>query len=295
MTWDFSKLPNGVQQIQSYLAANQIPRAVRDSFPGTQVAISTDTTLALYAIVGRYFRLLGVVTPKTQMSVVTDPYDTRPTEIVYTGRLIDAYRAVIRVTGPGGGIVRRTGTHAISYDGFGTLILPARQYTDVARLTTTGATTDSLVVNAVTTVTRMATRRTTYQVFSSDTVLLEIVEVQTTVTRNGQQIGQPTTATTVIHYGNANPNSVDEEATRFATVVPNPSNGSALRIQAFSKDLQSLHVFDVAGLRVEGITWERRGDNDLAVTLPGLSSGAYVVVLESAGGSTRVLPFTVLR
>lgn len=295
VVWDFEALPPGTEQRQFFLSKSELPKSVQDSFPLTQVGIQTDSILVLYATVGRYLRLLGYVTPSTQMTVVTDPYDTRPTEIVFSGRLLDAYKAIIRVGGTGGQTARRTGQHSITYDGFGTLILPQATYRDVARLTTKGSTTDSITIGANTIVTRRVVTRTTYQEYSNDTVRLEIEEVTTTVTRNGQPIGQPTTLKSVVYFGRNTTTSVEEDAVGSPSIVPNPSNGSALVIKGCEQELRSLYVFDVSGTRVANVGWTRRGDAELSVTLPGLANGAYVVLVELANGSIRVMPFTVMR
>lgn len=295
VVWDFRGLPMGSEQRQFILSKSELPRSVQDSFPLTQVGVRTDTTLALYATVGRYFRLLGYVTPATQMTVITDPYDTRPTEIVYSGRLLDAYKAVIRTVGTGSLVAKRTGQHSITYDGFGTLLLPQATYRDVARLTTTGSTTDSTIVGPNTVVVRRVISRTTYQEFSNDTVRMEIEEVVTTTTRNGQPIGQPSTSKTVVYYGLNSSTDVEEEVKGTLLVAPNPSNGSTLRITGLEYNVQFLQVFDVSGTRVASVGWTRRGEAELAVTLPGLTNGVYVVVAECSNGRVRVMPFTVMR
>lgn len=294
LTWDFRNLRLGAQQIQSYLSLQELPPVVRDSFPSAQVGIRIDTTLSLYATVGKYFRLIGVVTPNTQLTVTTDPYDTRPTEIVYSGRLIDAHKAVIRVGGGSGPTINRFGQTAVEYDGFGTLILPKATYSNVARITTTGTTMDTLVVGAVTTVVRRATRRTTYQVFNSDTSLLEIEESTTSTSRNGQQVGQPVTQRSVIYYGWESTTGVDEDGSKNLVVSPNPSNGSVVNINGFDGEVASIGVFDITGSRIDGASWSRYGSG-LRISLPNLGTGSYVVTLERGDGSVRVMPITVLR
>lgn len=293
-TWDFRNLRPGPEQIQTYLAFGELPQSVRDSFPTAQVGINIDTTLSLYATVGKYFRLIGVVTPNTQLTVTTDPYDTRPTEIVYSGRLIDAHKAIIRVGGGSGPTINRFGQTAVEYDGFGTLILPKATYSNVARITTTGSTTDTLVIGAATTVVRRATRRTTYQVFNSDTSLLEIEESTTTTTRNGQQVGQPVTRRSVIHFGWESTTSVEEDRSRSIVVSPNPSNGSVVNLNGFDGEVASIGVFDITGSRIDGASWSRNSSG-VRISLPNLGTGSYVITLERGDGSVRVMPITVLR
>mgnify|MGYP000138427797 CR=1 FL=1 len=293
--WDFRSLSPGVAQLQEYLSIDDLPQAVRDSFPTTQVAIQTDTTTSLYTTVGRYFRLIGTITPNTQLTVTTDPYDTRPTEIVYSGRLIDAHKAIIRVRGGSGPVIRRNGQHSVVYDGYGTLQLPTATYANVARLTAIGTTTDSLAVNAVTTVTRRTFRRTTYQMFDSDIVLMEIQEVITNVTRNGQPVGQQTTTRSVVHYGRNVTTDVQEEPESKLVTSPNPTSGSQLMISGLLGDIRSLQIFTMAGNAINGATWTLRSDEEVAITLPDLSSGTYVLTVEMSNGTVRVLPFTVVR
>lgn len=295
LTWDFRNLRPRNEQIQSYLSFLELPPAVRDSFPTAQVGIRVDTTLSLYATVGKYFRLIGVVTPNTQLTVTTDPYDTRPTEIVYSGRLIDAHKALIRVGGGSGPTINRFGQTAVEYDGFGTLILPKATYSNVARITTTGSTTDTLVIGAVTTVVRRSVRRTTYQVFTSDTVLLEIEESTTITTRNGQQVGQPITQRSVIHYGWETTSSVDEDWSKDLVVSPNPSNGSVVNVTGIEDEVASIQIFDITGSRITASSWSRSGQSDLRISLPNLGTGSYVITLERVDGSVRVVPITVLR
>lgn len=295
INWDFSNLPSGIVSQHRYLSLAELPSSVRDSFPLAQVAVRIDTVTTLYATVGNYFRLLGYVTPNTQLTVTTDPYDTRPTEIVHTGRLLDSYKGVIRVGGVNGQIVRRSGVHSLEYDGFGTLVLPRESYSDVARISRIGSTLDSLVTPTVTIVVRTNTRRTTYQKFNSDTILLEIVETTTSTTRNGQPVGTPLTIHGITYVGDNSVTDVHEATLTPLSLYPNPTNGNTLTVVGIGGLIESISAFDPAGSAVSGLVLMPKSEVEASILLPQLSVGQYVLVCTLTDGSVRILTFQISR
>jgi len=296
VVWDFRNLMGTGQEKQQYLSRSELPDSIRAQYPLAQVGVLADTTLTLFRAVGRYFQILGITTPRTQMTVVVDPYDTRPTEIVYTGQLLDAYKATLRVNATPQLVGSRLGQHSVRYDGFGTLILPKNQYQEVARLTILGNTTDSFTISGANVVIKATTRRTTFQRVTDDTILLDIAETLTSITRNGQPVGSPITTTAVTHVGFEQTTSVgNSESEHTALALPNPSNGKDLTISGiYGEEVLHADVYSIAGSRVDHVRWQIKSTQSIAVSLPAVSSGRYLAVIETISGAIKIIPFVVV-
>lgn len=295
VVWDFRNLAGIVEQKQQYLSESELPDSVLELYPQVEVGVRVDTTLTLYRTVGNYFQMLGIVTPRTQMTVVVDPYDTRPTEIVYSGQLLDAYRATLRVNAPTPVLGNRVGQHNVRYDGFGTLILPKQQYQDVGRLTILGSTTDSFLIGGSRVVIIATTRRTTFQRVTGDTILLDIEETQTSITRNGQPVGNPITTSVVTYAGFNGATSVnDAEPAPLVLALPNPSNGKELTIAGLVGDVRNAAVYTLSGSIVDHVSWQLKNASSISLSLPSVSSGKYVVVIETIVGTLKIVPFVVV-
>lgn len=289
--WNFSNLVPRAQYTQRYVNRNELPIAVRDSFPAAQIGVISDTTTNLFSRVGNSFRLVGTVTPSAQLTVAPDPYDTRPTEIVYDGTSTDTYRATIRVAT--GQTLRRSGTDTLTYDAHGTLILPSGTFTNVARLFRRTLTLDTAIVGPQTIVIRRSTRTWTYQQDTSDIELLEISEATQQVIRNGTPIGTPLTIKTVNFTGPGGSSSVDDDAV-LRLAYPNPLQGAVLHIDDVNMEVADITVTNMAGASVAVDAWEHLGEA-IRITMPALASGGYTIVMRSPSGELRTSIVTVLR
>lgn len=288
--WNFSFLQQRSQYTQRILSRADLAADVIDSFPQVQIAVVNDTTTNLFARVGQTFRLLGTISPTARLTVSPDPYDTRPTEIVFDGTSTDTYRGTIRVQT--GQALRRGGTDSLTYDGHGTLFLPTRTYTGVARLYRRTLTLDTLNQGPQTIIIRRSTQTWTYQQDTSDVELLEITQSTQQVTRNGQPVGTPITTKTV-SYLPEGPNSVDPDHTQ-RTAFPNPLQGAVLSIDDVDIDVARVQLIDMHGAELEVSAWQRANDR-LLVTIPAVANGVYSVVLTSPTGVVRRTRLTLLR
>lgn len=291
VTWNYAFLQQRTQYTQRILRRSDLAPDVIDSFPNVQIAVVNDTTLNLFARVGTTFRLLGTVTPAARLTVSPDPYDTRPTEIVYDGTSVDTYRGTIRVQT--GQILRRGGTDTLTYDGYGTLVLPSRTYTNVARLYRRTLTLDTLNQGPQTIIIRRSTQTWTYQQDTSDVELLEITQSTQQVTRNGQPVGTPFTTKTVSFIGDGSTSAADEDHTH-RIAFPNPLQGATLYIDDVDVDVARIRLVDLHGAEHDVRAWQRTDDR-LLVTIPNMANGVYTIMLISPSGVTRSSRLTLLR
>lgn len=293
--WNYSDIGGGGERIVSHLAPSSLLPSVLAQFPATQVAVRIDSTLTLYATVGQFFRQLGVVTPNTQTAVVIDPYDTRPTEIVYSGRIIDAHRADIRITTTPPYTGTRRGLSTSSYDAAGTLLIPGAQLDNIARLNTMMVTIDTISNGTQTLVVRTETRRLTYQQVDNPIIFLDHSLVIRTVTRNGVAIAPPDTARTTAYYGRLVTSVEDGIAGPAPSVTPNPVVSDLVVVRNVFFVPSSIELLGTDGSVVSIRNWNADGSSAIHVTMPSVANGAYSLRLYHGDGRVLSIPVIVVR
>ncbi len=284
--WDFRSLPPGQLQNRRYLSPSEFPPSVRDSFPSAQFGIQVDTVLSVYAVQGRYLRLLGTVGSNTQLTVGPDPYDTRPTEIVFSGTIIDAHSGAIRV---GTATGRRFGQTSTTYDGYGSLQTPVGRYDSVARLSTIGNTFDTLQTGSDIIVVRRSFRSVVYQSIVSDTQLLVFDDITTSITRNGSPVGLPNRTVSGAYHGSNPATSVDSDALfPNVTVAPCPLRGSVCSVAGLPFTPLSVRLFSMAGPEVHDVQWTPDADGRVSISMPYITPGAYILLIGIPDGGNVV-------
>lgn len=293
--WVYNDLGIGRERTVSHLEPASLQPSVLAQFPLTQVAVQQDSVLTLYARVGQFFRQLGTVTPNTQTAVVVDPYDTRPTEIVYSGRIIDAHRADIRITTTPPYTGTRRGQSTTSYDAAGTLFIPGYQFNNVARLNTMMVTVDTLRNGTQTLVVRTETRRLTFQQVDSPILLLDHSLVIRTVLRGGVVVAPPDTVRTTAYFGRLT-TSVDEvHAGPLPTLSPNPITSDHVVVNGVGFAPQSIDLVGIEGGVHTVDTWSIAGALSLRAWIPPVANGAYSLRLHRSDGSVVAIPIIVVR
>ena len=294
--WNYSSLQEGRERLVTHLTPAALSPSVIAQFPLTQVAVQSDTVLTLYARVGQFFRQLGTITPSTQTAVVIDPYDTRPTEIVYSGRIIDAHRADLRVTTTPPYTGSRRGQSTTSYDAAGTLILPSFVFTNVARLSTMMITVDTLRGGSQTLIVRTETRRMTFQEVNSPIILLDHSNVIRTVSRGGSPVGQPDTVVTTAFLARDPVTSVgDAQSQAHPSVTPSPATSNYLRVHGLQTTPISIVLVSINGMQTPVTDWTGASAETINVSLPSVANGVYTLRMQMIHGNVVTVPLVILR
>lgn len=294
--WNYSDIGvGGRERIVSHLAPSSLLPSVLSVFPATQVAVQIDSTLTLYATVGQFFRQLGTVTPNTQTAVVIDPYDTRPTEIVYSGRIIDAHRAAVRIniTPPYTGT--RRGQSTTSYDAAGTLLIPGARLDNIARLNTMMVTVDTIGNGIQTLVVRTETRRLTFQQVDNPIIYLDHSRITRTVTRNGVVVAPPDTSITTAYFNGPITSVEDVIAGPQPSVTPNPVVSDLIVVRNVFFVPSTIELLGTDGGIVSIPDWNADGTSVLRVTMPAVANGAYSMRLYHGDGRVISIPVIVVR
>lgn len=286
--WDFSQLKRqgvGVDSITvEYLSPLATPPEAAALFPTAQVAVRTGVRFEFFRTEGTMFRMLGAWTPTSSLTSGTaNPYDTRPVEITFGGQHVDQYKAVLNSqTDPQ--VQQRAGTHTFVYDGFGRLVLPIGEVTNVARTITITRSTDtarytSPTPRVVVTTTDIQSYRWSQAVDNVPWVTINFTTIR--VTTNGQPVSTVSSREVRFRDTTMIPSGVESAAT-LNRVYPNPTHaGDEVSVAGIEADVLSAEAVDIHGVAT-GVTVVRTGSERVRVTLNGLAAGSYVLVLRTA-------------
>ncbi|MBI2793188.1 MAG: T9SS type A sorting domain-containing protein [Ignavibacteria bacterium] len=300
MLWSFGELK--VRQLMPrdgsirYIAVQEFPPELRDSFPQAQVGIVDGTVTTAYMTQGTTFRMLGSSSSQANLTVsYMDPYDTRPTELTFNEPFVDSWRASIWPKS-GGTNPKRIGNDTVVYDGIGTLVLPKQlPFTNVARLTRKSTTSDTVLQGPNVLVTTTQTTTSTWLPSTSNEILLEIAASRVTTRRNGIPVGQPvlTTSVRAQQWDTTAPNSVDDEY-QHSSIFPNPVFDNVLFINDLPFEPLTVSLIDVSGQRISSPQATMVGLNSWRVSIPNTSSGVYSLVIEGDCPSRQCPPIVFL-
>lgn len=299
VTWDFGQLKartiTPTEVIVRYLSPLNTNIQFRTLFPNHEVAVVDDTVQGAYQKVGGFWRNLGATTPATDVIVsAADPYDTRPIEVVFNDKHSDDFNAIINVRTTGTKLSRK-GSATFVYDGYGTLRLPFEEIVNVARVTTSLTTTDTLVVGPATFVVTTVDTTTTWQEPSSVRILLRISTTTTRTTRNGQPFGTPTTKKTVTYKKENNSTSVFE-STDGMQLWPHPVTHEDLFLGGVKGEIASVELVSVQGLIIGSLPFQRVDETTLRCSIPVTASGLHTLVVRKncLNNSCGTLAFPVM-
>ena len=299
VVWDFSglvqdpALPDLVRV--NYLMPSQMPSELQAAFPTADRAVQIDTVIDVYQKTDTTLRWLGAQSPSASaMASTTDPYDTRPIEIVFNQPTTDTYTGSLTVdVGPV--TFERAGFSQVIYDGFGEVILPGGvKYGNVARVFENTTVTDSTQLGPDIFVVKTRVGKISYQNASNDSVYVVITSVTITSTRNGIEEQPPVNIETVRYIFDDNASGVNEEdLSNSLSVYPNPTLGSSIVVQGIESMPSSIYIIDGKGQRASAVAFTSEGNGSIRITLPALSSGVHLVEINRHCGKAGCAPLTI--
>lgn len=144
VTWDFSQLVLGTEQIQnSWVDPSTTPYG--SSFTGATHCEKSDTVYSYFALNGGRWTRLGEESAAFQSGPWSNALDVAMVPWQFSQTYTDDARHTFTTNGVP---VKRGGTITGTYDGYGTLILPKGTFTNVMRITYTQVITDTMTISA---------------------------------------------------------------------------------------------------------------------------------------------------
>ncbi|NQW30540.1 MAG: hypothetical protein HQ472_08510 [Ignavibacteria bacterium] len=299
VTWNFSQLKQRIEApnetIVRYLSPLNTTSQFRILFPTNEVAVVEDTVQGAYGSVGGFWRNLGATTTATDMVVsASDPYDTRPIEVVFNDKHTDDFKATINVRATSVKL-SRGGSATFVYDGYGTLTLPAKEITEVARITTVLITSDTLIIGPATFVLTSTDTTTTWQRTNSARILLKISTAATRTTRNGQPFGTPMYKKTVSYSKGENSTSVFE-STADMLMWPHPVTSEQLCLRGIQGEIETMELVSIQGVGLGQVEFQRLDESTVQCSIPPTANGMHTLLVRKkcSGNNCGTLAFPML-
>ena len=265
-----------------YSDSTLLTDAQRQVFQGSDVVVLDDTTLSVYQTVNDVVRLIGRVTPTTELVAESDPYDVRPTEITFDGRNRDRFAGTLRLLLEIPQLQPVTGSHEYHYDGFGTLVLPDFIYDNVARVSARDTIIGEVTYNAQRARLSWSRWTTTWQNVSSQRPLLVIEENTVLLTDSrGTPLAEPFVHKTVRYQPFDNTSSVGDDEESRLHVAPSPSLNDHVTVLGLHGDPAHVMVISARGEVVHCTITQ--GADGMVLDVHGLAHGTYYVLSMSAG------------
>jgi hypothetical protein len=179
----------------------------------------------------------------------------------------------VNVTSPFPVTTNFTGNCNVLADATGTLVLPARTFNDIIRLTTT----QNIVASGTATITLL-----TYDYYSPGASKAAILSVQTSTITSFTGTSSQTITTLQKDYAIVGVKEM-KEAKAEVSVFPNPAS-SVINFNTNSVEVYKVTVYDITGKTVATDLFE---DSKLKMNISSLNSGMYLYTI--TGKSNQVL------
>lgn len=251
---------------------------VREKFPNAEVVVVDDTTTSIYRTVNNTWRLEGWITPTTEMLVGVDPYDVRPSEIVFNDPKFDIFNGTIQSPFPTPGTKNITGSHAYVYDGFGQLVLPDFTYNNVARTTQRDTMSTEIAIGPQKGYVKSISRKTSWQEVSSN-IPLFIIDESTIQVFNASNVSLfgPFTFKTVRYRRYGQTTGVNDDPSQSLLVAPCPASGDHVTVMGLAVDPSSIIVINAIGEQIACPTSQT--DAGIKIDVRELAKGSYTVLV----------------
>jgi len=253
LTWDYTNLVRrGNDSAQtSYSDSTALTPQQRLRFRAADVVVVDDTTTSIYRTVNSTWRLVGRFTPSTEMIVGVDPYDVRPSEIVFNDPKKDTYNGTFQSSVPTPGVRPFSASHRYVYDGFGSLRLPDQTYPDVARISWWDTVTVEVTIGIQKAFVKSTVRTTSWQSVTSNIPQLVIEESTIRVTNASDvPLFAPFTGKSVRYLAFVNSTGIDDQPLQPYAVAPLPASGDHVTIMGLANDPSSITLINAAGQTV---------------------------------------------
>lgn len=280
LTWNYANLKTAGTDsvITSYSDSTALTMAQRTRFRNAEVVVKDDTTTSIYRTVTGSWRLVGRITPTTEMVVGVDPYDVRPSEIVFNDPKSDKYNGNYTSAFPVQGSRPFTGGHSYVYDGLGTLQLPLKTYVNVARVTWRDSVSVTVQIGATSGFLRIITRTVSWQEVNSNVPLLVIEEKTISVVDDkGAPLASQLSTRSVRIRGEGQSTSVTDDPFYSLLVWPSPASGDHITVKGLLLDPATVTVINAAGQAVACPVSSI--DSDLRIDVRSLPAGTFYVLI----------------
>lgn len=287
--WNFNSLQQRNQDTTQtiYTDKSSLTPEQQEKLRNAEVIVIDDTTTSGFRIADGQWRWEGSFTPNASVVAGSDPYDVRPSEVVFNDPKNDQYDALFESTFLPPGQYQRTGTHTYLYDGFGQLILPDFVYSNVARITQIDSTSTEFSIGPQQAFLTITTNITMWQQVNSNIPLMLIESVSGQVlNREGIPLGPSFNSRTVRYRAVNATTSVDEETENSLTVSPSPTSNDHVVINDVTIDPSRIIVITSDGAMVSAPA--TRTSTGVTVDIRALAPGAYtILILEGASNLPR--------
>ena len=251
---------------------------LRAKFPTATVVVIDDTTSSFYRIVGNQWRLDGRVTPNASLVVSPDPYDVRPTEVVFNDPKVDTYGGTFESTMLPPGPKPVIGSHSFTYDGFGRLVLPDVSYDNVARITLHDTMSAEFTVGPQRSFLRITSQTTTWQQPNSSIPLLVIEESAAEIVDTSGTPLMPRSFQKTVRYLDRNSvTSVGDDVAGALMVAPSPASTDRVTVLGQNHSSTTVVVINAIGEVLRCTTTVV--DDGIQIDISQLACGSYTVLL----------------
>lgn len=291
--WNFSALSQvGENYFASFVSPGSTPGG--SSYPSSTVASGFSDSVSgsyyvYYLTSGTELTILGSSVSSSTASyniVFNNPMTFFSYPLNYNQTISDSYSGSTTATlGGVTGILKRKGTISITYDAYGTIVLPSGTVTNAARIKMVQSSTDSLQVGQFT-VSVTSTTSTSYQWYKQN-YKFSLMDITYTTTQqqgqtfhskdvsfvpNGATVGISSTTSTVM------------KDYKLYNNYPNPFNPlTNIKFTIPKEGFTSLEIFNSSGIKVTELISQAMpaGEYSYLLDASNLSSGIYFYRLKS--------------
>lgn len=289
-TWNFASLVQiGDSNYATFVSPSSTPNG--SAYPSATVAGGlsdpvSGSVYTYYQATGSSLSILGTVVTSTQTLNIplSDPLVIQTYPLNYGNSSNDNYSG----SGVfGSGTIKRRGTISISYDAYGTIVLPSGTVNNVARIKLVQTVTDSTFIG-VNYISSVSTTTTTYQWYKQN-YKFPLMEISNSTT-NSYPSGSVTKSKSVSFVKNAatigivNNNISVADGYKLYNNYPNPFNPvTQIRFSIPKNEFVSLKIYNSLGEEAAELISQNlnQGDYTYSFDASRLTSGAYFYTLKS--------------
>lgn len=297
MVWSYTNLVLRGNDSTTTLVTDRsaLTPELQQRFPNAEFIVIDDTTTYFYQILPSGLRLDGRVTPGSSLVASPDPYDVRPSEVVFNDPKFDTYNGAFESSTLPPGPKPVTGSHSFTYDGFGRLLLPDFTYNNVARITQRDTSTTAFTIGPQRAFLRITSHTTTWQQLNTSIPLLQVEEsVFAVVDSTGRPIRPGSLQKRVRYLDRDSPTSVVDDSEDMVAVAPTPT--SADHVSVLGRDIATSTVVVINTLGESVPCSVTSIDGGFTVDISQLACGSYSVLLISEQpGGVRVRTASFIR
>ncbi len=286
VTWDFSALkrhPNNDSVVTNYYAPSSTTYA--QDFPNANIASNSvsGTSTAFYNMSSSKVEMQGVVTQaqaQTIKQIYSNPHVMYTFPMTYNYSFSDDFAANYTANAMD---IYRTGTSTVNADGYGTVIIGNRTFTDVLRLHNITQTRDSVNLGFTSMVTVVDIESWSYLTPGKKEPIITISHVSNS---NGTQTVR---SKSVTYNSRVASTSVNAPARLFSAVkvYPNPASENCRISLRTDKEMRAdVQVVNQLGQTVNTVNNYicRPGENILDLNVESMAKGVYFVHIKAASG-----------